>query len=129
MLKFEERTSQKITISGKSISTGFKLFALDDSDYIYNWECTKLGIVEGILRERKKVSISIPNSSISTSLNPTQSVIIQLANSLSKFIKDGLFFHFYLNNLFIYWKSAQTLKEREIVVTETIQKRATDYSS
>ncbi len=128
MLKFEERTSQKITISCKSILTGFKLFALDDSDYIYNWECTWPGIAEGILRERKKISISILNSSISTSLNPTQSVIIQLANSLSKFVKDELFFHFYLDNLFVCWKSAQTLKERGIAVTETVWKKATDYS-
>ncbi len=71
MLKFKERTSQKIIISDKSISTGFKLFALGDSGYIYNWECIKSGIIEGILRERKKVSISIFNSSLSTSLNPT----------------------------------------------------------
>ncbi len=71
MLKYEGRTSQKITIPGKPIPTGFKLFALDDSGYIYNWECTKPGIVEGILREREKISISISNSSISTSLNPT----------------------------------------------------------
>ena len=71
MLKYKGRTSQKITIPGKSISTEFKLFTLGDSGYIYNWECTKPGIAEGILRERKKVSISISNSSISTSLNPT----------------------------------------------------------
>ncbi len=120
MLKYEERTSQKITIPGKPIPTGFKLFALGDSGYIYNWECTRPGIAEGILRERKKISLSIPNSSISTSLNPTQSVIIRLANSLSKFIKNGLFFHFYLDNLFICWKSAQALKERGIAVTRTI---------
>ncbi len=79
------------------------------------------------MREKKKVSISIPNSSISTSINPTQSVIIRLANSLSKFIKNELFFHFYLNNLFVCWKSAQALKERGIVVTETVRKGATDY--
>ncbi len=129
MLKFEGRTSQKITISNKPISTRFKLFALDDSDYIYNQKCTKSGIIKGILRERKKVSISILNSSLSTSLNPTQSVIIRLINSLSKFTKNKLFFHFYSNNLFICWKSAQTLKERGIVVTETIQKEAINYSS
>ncbi len=64
MLKFEERTSQKITISYKSILTRFKLFALNDFNYIYNWKCTRLNIIEQILRERKKVSISIPNSSI-----------------------------------------------------------------
>jgi len=79
------------------------------------------------LRERKKVSISILNSSLSTSLNPTQSVIIQLINSLSKFTKNKLFFHFYLNNLFVCWKSAQTLKERGIIVIKTIRKEATDY--
>jgi len=54
-------------------------------------------------------------------------VIIRLANSLSKFIKDELFFHFYLNNLFVCWKSAQTLKEREIAVTETVRKGVTGY--
>ncbi len=128
MLKFEGRTSQKITISDKPIPTRFKLFALDDSGYIYNWEYIKSGIAEGILRERKKVSISIPNSSISTSLNPTQSIIIRLANSLSKFVKDKLFFHFYLDNLFVYWKSAQALKERGIAVTETVRKGVTGYS-
>ncbi len=79
----------------------FKLFALSDSDYIYNWKCTKPDIIKEILREKKKVSISILNSSISTSLNPTQSVIIQLANSLSKFVENELFFHFYLDNLFV----------------------------
>ena len=71
MLKYKERTSQKITISGKSILIEFKLFTLDDFDYIFNWECIKPGIAEEILREKKKISISIPNSSISTSLNPT----------------------------------------------------------
>ncbi len=76
MLKYKERTSQKIIISDKSILTEFKLFALGDSDYIYNWECTRPGIAEGILRERKKVFISILNSSISTSLNLTQLIII-----------------------------------------------------
>ncbi len=94
MLKYKGRTSQKITISGKSILTRFKLFTLGDSSYIYNLECTRPGIVEGILREKEKVRISILNSSLSTSLNPTQSVIIRLANSLSKFIKNELFFYF-----------------------------------
>jgi len=54
-------------------------------------------------------------------------VIIRLANSLSKFIKNGLFFHFYLDNLFVCWKSAQALKERGIAVTKTVRKGAIDY--
>ncbi len=81
------------------------------------------------MREKKKVSISVSNSLISTSLNPTQSVVIRLANSLFKFVKDELLFHFYLDNLFIYWKSAQALKERGIAVTETVRKGVTSYPS
>ncbi len=54
-------------------------------------------------------------------------MIIRLANSLSKFVKDELFFHFYLNNLFVCWKSAQALKERGIAVTGTVRKEVTDY--
>jgi hypothetical protein len=69
MLKFKGRTTQKITILNKPILTGFKIFALRDSDYTLNWECIRPGIAEGILREKNRISISIPNSSISTLLN------------------------------------------------------------
>ena len=55
-------------------------------------------------------------------------MVIRLTNSLSKFIENRLFFHFYLNNLFVCWKSAQALKERGIAVIETVRKGATDYS-
>ena len=36
MIKFEGRTLQKVTIPDKPILTGFKLFTLGDSGYIYN---------------------------------------------------------------------------------------------
>jgi hypothetical protein len=36
MLKFKGQSNQKITIHSKLIPTGFKLFALGDSDYTYN---------------------------------------------------------------------------------------------
>jgi Transposase IS4 len=36
MLKFEGRTTQKITIPSKPIPIGFKIFALGDSGYTYN---------------------------------------------------------------------------------------------
>ena len=73
MLKFKGRTSQKVTIPYKPIPTGFKLFALGDSGYIYNWECTRPGLAEGVLVEKKRISLSIStlNSQISTFLNPT----------------------------------------------------------
>jgi hypothetical protein len=104
MLKFEGRTAQKITILRKSIPTGFKIFALGDSGYTLNWECTRPGLTEGIFKEKKRVSISISNSnsSISVLLNPTQSVIIRLISYLSIYINKGLSFYLFLDNLFIY---------------------------
>jgi Transposase IS4 len=129
MLKFEGRTIQKITIPGKPISIGFKIFALEDSGYTLNWECTRPGIVEGILREKKRISISISNSSISTLLNPTQSVIIRLISCLSIYINNGHSFHLFLDNLFVCWKSTMALKECRIAVTGTVRKGASRYSS
>jgi hypothetical protein len=102
MLKFKGRITQKVTISSKPILIGFKIFTLGDSGYTLNWEYTRPGIAEGILREKKRISISIPNSSISTLLNLTQSVIIGLISYLSIYIENSLSFHLFLNNLFIY---------------------------
>jgi Transposase IS4 len=127
MLKFEGRSTQKITIPGKPIPTGFKLFALGDSGYIYNWECTRPGLTEGALTEKKQISINIPNSTISTFLNPTQSVVIRLIKCLSIYIEKGLSFHLFLDNLFVCWKSATALKERGIAVTGTVRKGASGY--
>ena len=69
-MKFEGRTTQKITIPGKPISIEFKIFALGDSGYTYNWECTRPGLAEGVLTEKKRISVFILNSDISTFLNP-----------------------------------------------------------
>ena len=87
MIKFKGRTSQKVTIPDKSISTGFKIFALADSDYIFNWECTKPDLNEGLLTTKKCVSVSILNSTKTILLNPIQSVVIRLTSCLSKFIE------------------------------------------
>jgi hypothetical protein len=70
-LKFKGRTTQKITIPGKSIPTGFKIFALGDSGYTYNWEYTRPSLAEGVLSGKKRISISILNSTTFTLLNPT----------------------------------------------------------
>ena len=78
MIKFEGWTSQKVTIPGKPISTGFKIFALPDFSYIFNWECTEPGLNKGLLEAKKCVSVSILNSSKTTLLSPTQSVVIRL---------------------------------------------------
>jgi hypothetical protein len=70
MLKFKDRSSQKIIIPSKPIPIEFKIFALGDSGYTYNWEYTRLSLAEGVLTGKKQISVRIPNSTISTFLNP-----------------------------------------------------------
>ena len=70
MIKFKGRITQKTTIPYKPIPTGFKIFALGDSGYTYNWECIRPGLAEGLLAKKNCVSISILNSKLSTLLNP-----------------------------------------------------------
>jgi hypothetical protein len=127
MLKFKERSTQKITISRKPISIGFKIFALGDSGYTYNWKCTRSSLVEGVLTGKKRISVKIPKSDNVTFLNSTQSVVIRLISYLSIYIKKKMSFHLFLNNLFIYQKSAMALKERRIAVIETVRKEALEY--
>ena len=127
MLKFEGRTAQKITIPCKSISTGFKIFALGNSGYILNWECTRPGLAERLKNEKTRISVSISNSELVCFLNPTQSVVIRLYKCLSIYIQKKLSFHLFLDNLFVCWKSAIALKERRIAVTKTVQKGASGY--
>ena len=66
MIKFKGRITQKITIPIEPIPTGFKIFALGDSKYTYNWECIRSSKLEGVLMEKKRISINIINSSIFT---------------------------------------------------------------
>jgi hypothetical protein len=47
-----------------------KIFALEDSDYTYNWEYIRPSLAEGALIGKKLISINIPNSTVSTFLNP-----------------------------------------------------------
>ena len=103
MLKFKGQTTQKVTISGKFISTEFKLFALGNSDYICNWECTKPGLNKDLITAKKLVSVSFSNFTQSTLLNPTQSVIIRLIRYLTHFIEQKrLNFCLFLDNLFVF---------------------------
>ena len=86
MFKFKGRTTQKITIPNKSISTECKIFALGDSGYIYNWKCTRLDLIEELKDAKKRISVSISNSDVSVYLNSTQSVVIRLIKCLDIYI-------------------------------------------
>ena len=70
MIKFKGPLKQKFTISIKPIFIGFKIFALGDFIYIYNWECIRPGLAEGLKIIKTCISVSILNSKLSIVLNP-----------------------------------------------------------
>ena len=88
----------------------------------------KPGLTKGVfLTENKQISVKISNSDISVFLNSIQSVVIHLIACLSLYIQNEHSFNLFLDNLFVYWKSAIALKERGIVITETVCKGASGY--
>jgi hypothetical protein len=54
-------------------------------------------------------------------------VVIRLIQCLSIYIKKEYSFYLFLDNLFVCWKSAITLKERGIAVTGTVRKGVSEY--
>ena len=99
MLRFEGRTSGSTTILGKPIPVGFKIFALADEGYIWNFEFTALGLIEG--QGIGSISVSIPGTRNTTNLSNIQAVVIRLVSRLYSMISKDLSFHLYLDNLFI----------------------------
>jgi hypothetical protein len=85
-LNLRAELHKKITIPSKLILVRFKIFALEDSGYIYNWKCTRPGLAKGLKEEKKRISVFILNSKVSAFLNPTQSVVIRLIKYLSIYI-------------------------------------------
>jgi hypothetical protein len=72
MIRFEGRSSGITTIPGKPILIGFKYFALADEGYIYNFECTALGLIEGEINENMTSRvISLPETTETTKLSNT----------------------------------------------------------
>ena len=128
MIRFEGRSSGITTIPGKPVPTGFKYFALADDGYIYNFECTAPGVLEGDSTEdiNSRV-ISIPEKGIYTKLSNTQAVVERLMSILYPRITSTNGYHLYLDNLFVSWKLCYLFKQRGIAVTGTCRKGACGY--
>jgi Transposase IS4 len=61
MVRFEGRSSGITIILGKPMPIGFKYFALVDKGYIYNYEYTTPGTIEGEKTENtRNREVSIP---------------------------------------------------------------------
>jgi Transposase IS4 len=127
MLAFEGRTSQKISIPGKPIDTGFKLFGMSSDGYLYTWEATRPGLNEGAILDGNRFFVTIPGTTIQTPLTPTQAVVIRLSKVLDGLIAEGKRFHLYLDNLFTSWKLCYYLQEKGISITGTVRKGAAGF--
>ena len=128
MIRFEGRSSGITTIPGKPVPTGFKYFALADEGYIWNFECTAPGVLEGEIDEdiTSRV-VSLPGTTETTKLSNTQAVVERLVSKLYPRVKDTNSYHLYLDNLFVSWKICYLLKTKGIAVTGTCRKGACGY--
>jgi hypothetical protein len=127
MIHFEGRSTQKVSIPGKPIPCGFKLFGLSDGGYLFNWEATRPGENEGAILDGSKYSVTIPGIIKKTFLSATQAVVVRLAKSLLRLAEEGQSFHLYLDNLFVSWKLCYYLLQRGIAVTGTVRKGAAGF--
>ena len=128
MIRFEGRSSGITTIPGKPVPTGLKYFALADSGYILNFECTMPGSLEGerteLLSNRRVI---LPEKGVDTKLSNTQAVVERLISPYYKLVSNSNRYHLYLDNLFVSWKLCYFLKQKGIAVTGTCRKGACGY--
>jgi hypothetical protein len=54
-------------------------------------------------------------------------MVARLVEPLLPLVTEGYQFHLYLDNLFVYWRLSQYLKERGIALTGTCRKGACGY--
>ena len=125
MLTYEGRTLGTITIPGKPIPVGFKVFYMAENGYIWNFEFSAPGALEN--QPIDSILVPIPGTNTSTKLSNTQAMVARLASFLFPFVQQGLSFHFYLDNLFVSWKTYYYLLQQGIALTGTVRKGAAGY--
>ncbi len=104
-----------IKTSHKSIKQDYKIWALADLDYIFNW----------LWYSKAKDTESLDSRSCQNIMTDTQTLVIFLAKSLLNSAQD---YTLYLNNLFINSLLANDLRKLDIEVMKTIQIKALELS-
>jgi hypothetical protein len=130
MLKFEGRTSQKVTIPGKPTSQGLKDFALANDGYVLSWVATRSGKNEDLNdQDHTRIAVDLPPNPHQKSayLTNTQAVVAQLLDTVLTPYLLTRGFHIYLDNLFVCWRMCSWAKNRNIAITGTCRKAACGY--
>jgi len=110
MVAYHGHTRHTVKAPHKPIKQGFKIWALGDHGYIYNW--LWYSRIEGTEATRR-----------SRTLAETQTLVLNLAHSLPR----DLSYTFYLDNLFTNVPLAKELLKLNIGITGTARKTALGY--
>ncbi len=115
MMLYFEHTWHVIKTSHKSIKQDYKIWALEDLDYIFNW-----------LWYSKILSTkNLDKKSHQNIITDTQTLVISLAKSLLNSAQDYIL---YLDNLFINDSLTKTLRQLDIEIMRTTQLKSLKLS-
>ncbi len=125
MIPYCGRTKHKVKLPNKPIPEGYKVWALGDSGYIYDWLWhSRIDGPEEIFEKGMEVDrISSEGELTKILLAPTFALIIRLAQRLRRVHKSCIFCLF-LDNLFLNVNVAQALLALRICCTGTTRKNA-----
>ena len=110
MIPYFGHTRHAIKALHKPIKQGYKIWALGDCGYIYNW----------LQYSKARGTESLSSRSWHKDMTDTQALVISLAKSLPKLTRD---YTLYLNNLFTN-VPLEALRQLDIGVMSTIRVNA-----
>ncbi len=116
MMSYFEHTWHTIKTLHKSIKQDYKVWALDDCDYTFNW----------LWYSKNQDTESLSSRSWQNTMTDTQTLILSLAKSLSDSAKS---YTLYLDNLFSSIFLAVALRKLDIEVMSTAQINTSELSS
>ena len=107
MIPYFEHTWHTIKAPNKPIQQDYKIWALEDRDYIFSW----------LWYSKARGTESLDSRSRQNSMTDTQALVISLAKSLPDLtVQDYIL---YLDNLFINISLADALEQLGIEIMET----------
>ena len=107
MILYLEHTWHTIKAPHKSIKQDYKIWALEDLDYIFNW----------LWHSRSLSTEDLSKQFCQKIMTDTQTLIMSLAKSLSESAQD---FILYLDNLFINLSLATALGQLDIEIMRSV---------
>jgi len=121
IVRFQGRVKETITVPGKPIPTGFKVWAVAQRGFLILWNWHVPGEKNGPVgvKTPKELGGTIRDGNRG---NKTQAVVLHLINRLPK-PPQGSGYHVFLDNLFVSTRFVEYARSQGIGITGTCRER------